>query len=82
ARGIAKGEARGEARCIAKGEARGEARGIAKGEARGIAKGEAAATSSLIIRYMKKHNVSGSEAMDALDIPESERDMYYSMISE
>ncbi|MCD8159365.1 MAG: hypothetical protein LUD77_10920 [Clostridiales bacterium] len=56
------------------------AKAIKEGRAEGRAEGETGATHRIIIRYMKKHNVSAHEAMDDLDIPELEQEKYHALI--
>ena len=69
-------EARGEAR----GRALGEARGVALGEARGRALGEEKERLANIRSLMSNLKFDAKQAMDALNIPQSEQKKYEAML--
>ena len=77
-RGIRKGRAEGLAEGRAEGLATGRAEGLATGRAEGRAEEKLNAIKSL----MKKLNFTMEQAMNALDMPESEQERYARLLNQ
>ena len=79
-KGMTQGIEKGIAQGIEKGMAQGIEKGIAIGEARGEVIGEAKGKAESLRNIMQTLNLTVQQAMDALKIPQEEREKYASMI--
>ena len=80
AKGLEKGIAQGLAQGITQGIAQGMEKGIAQGLAQGITQGMEKGILSSIEKLMKTMKLTVQQAMDALEVPESEQPHYAALI--
>ena len=66
---------------LATAEDRGERRGLAEGRTEGLAAGRTEGTLSALQSLMERMGLSLDQAMEALNIPETERPAYRGMLS-
>ena len=79
---VEESETRGEARGEARGREIGEQLGEARGEARGLKTGFEQASLTAIRSLMKTMKMTAQEAMQALSIPEADRDGYLAKLAQ
>ena len=80
--GIAQGMERGMAQGMERGMAQGMERGMAQGRAQGIEQGIAQGTVQSILSLMHSLKLTVQQAMEALEIPQSEQGKYETMIKQ